>query len=215
MMQLIDYDTVIWDWNGTIIDDVELCYEIYMEQRELFGLTDMDLDTYRYHFQFPVEDFYLFAGFTGGTEEYESLAMLFISRYNEKRYSAQVHEGAKEVLEFCMSCGIDNYILSAYESNSLVEMVSRMNYRRYFKGLTGLQDVKAGSKTAAGKEMLDLYGLNPSKTLYIGDTVHDYDVANSLGIDVVLTTRGHNSRRRLEEECSTVLLIDTLRELLP
>lgn len=214
MISIANYENVIWDWNGTIVDDVKLCYDIYMEQRELFGLREMSFESYRYHFQFPVQEFYACAGFSGSVTEYEALASLFITRYNEMRYTIDVHEGAEELLQLCCAKGIDNYILSAYEENSLAEMVQKMDYSRYFKAIFGLSGVKAGSKTEAGRELCVQFDLNPEKSLYIGDTIHDYEVALLLGFDVVVTTNGHNSRKRLEECCSSDVLIDSLMELL-
>ncbi len=40
-------------------------------------------------------------------------------------------------------------------------------------------------------------GLNPERTLLIGDTLHDYDVAQALGCKCILVANGHQSRKRL------------------
>lgn len=212
-MDLLQYENVIWDWNGTVIDDVDLCYEIFMEQRALFNLHYMDLETYRYNFTFPVEDFYKFAGFSGTSEEYEKLAGMFIRTYNAKRVTCSVHKGVMEILNSCKEGGVSSFVLSAYENNSLLSMVESLSMGHYFTSVFGLTGVHAGSKLYAGKELLHKYTLVPGETLYIGDTVHDFEVASALGVDVVLTANGHNCRKRLEKDCEGALIVDSLEQL--
>lgn len=213
MISLQNYETLLWDWNGTIIDDVEICYEVFCEQRETFGLKEMDLEQYRYHFSFPVINFYRYAGFEGSEEEYGDLASMFIRRYNERRMEAPLQVGVLALLVKVKGAGIRSYVLSAYESNSLKDMVRRLSMGHYFEEVTGLEGVHAGSKVVAGTRLLKEFEINPSTALYIGDTVHDYEVAQALGVDSLLISTGHNSRIKLEECCPNAVIIDTFLEL--
>jgi len=46
----------------------------------------------------------------------------------------------------------------------------------------------------------------------VGDTVHDYEVAQAMGTDCILIASGHNSRDRLEE--TGVLVLDSPNEII-
>ena len=46
----------------------------------------------------------------------------------------------------------------------------------------------------------------------IGDTIHDKEAADAMGVNCVLIARGHNSKRRLEQ--SQAQVFDTLEEFL-
>lgn len=213
MISLHAYKTLLWDWNGTIIDDVTICYEVFCEQREAFGLKEMDLEHYRYHFSFPVIDFYRYAGFTGSEDEYGALASMFIRRYNERRMEAPLQPGVLALLTKMKKAGLHSYVLSAYESNSLKDMVTRLEMDHYFERVTGLEGVHAGSKVEAGSQLMKQFAIDSSTALYIGDTVHDYDVAQALGVDSLLISSGHNSRKKLDECCADAVIIDSFFEL--
>ena len=64
--------------------------------------------------------------------------------------------------------------------------------------IAGLGDHYASSKIERGKELLGDLKADPTKTLMIGDTVHDFEVAQSIGSDCVLLANGHNKKERLE-----------------
>ena len=66
-----NYDLVIWDWNGTLLDDTELCYRIANEMRIERGMTPMlGIEEYREFFTFPVIDYYKRMGYTFDTEPF-------------------------------------------------------------------------------------------------------------------------------------------------
>ena len=50
---------VIWDWNGTLLDDLQLCLRLLNEMLEEDGCPNRyDLAAYREIFGFPVVDYY-------------------------------------------------------------------------------------------------------------------------------------------------------------
>ena len=53
---------------------------------------------------------------------------------------------------------------------------------------------------------------NPAEVVMIGDTVHDFEVAQAMGTDCILISNGHNSRERLEK--TGVLVLDSLEEVI-
>ena len=65
---------LIWDWNGTLLDDTAYCFDITNAMRRERGMAPLqDLDTYRGLFSFPVIDYYRDMGYTFETESYEAI----------------------------------------------------------------------------------------------------------------------------------------------
>ncbi len=57
-------ECLIWDWNGTLLDDVTLCNDCLNQLLEAHGYPQRyDRAGYRELFGFPIEDYYRCAGF--------------------------------------------------------------------------------------------------------------------------------------------------------
>jgi phosphoglycolate phosphatase len=71
----------------------------------------------------------------------------------------------------------------------------------YFDYIDGLDDHYAHGKTDVGIRLLKELDVERRKILFIGDTCHDAEVANELGIDCILVPNGHHSAERLRKTC--------------
>ena len=63
--------------------------------------------------------------------------------------------------------------------------------------MLGLGDIYANSKVDIGKAWIKK--VKPDRALLLGDTEHDYDVAQAIGADCVLIEGGHQPREKLEK----------------
>ncbi|MBN2352282.1 MAG: hypothetical protein JXD23_06910 [Spirochaetales bacterium] len=54
--------TVVWDWNGTLLNDMEACIRSMNLMLENRSLPPIDFETYRNVFTFPVIDYYRAVG---------------------------------------------------------------------------------------------------------------------------------------------------------
>ena len=92
----------------------------------------------------------------------------------------------------------------------LEEQIAHFPIRHYFSSVLGLGDIYAGSKEDIGRQYLQTCGIAPRETLMIGDTLHDADVAQAIGANCVLVSRGHLSRETLLT--AGVPVVDSLTE---
>ncbi len=81
----------------------------------------------------------------------------------------------------------------------------------YFDDVIGLNDIYAAGKVENGLKYIAGLDVNPAEVLFIGDTVHDFEVAEAMGVNCVLVAIGHNSRPRLEA-CG-VPVLDSLADV--
>lgn len=189
---------VLWDWNGTLLDDVEIALVANNEIFPRFGLKPMgDLEAYRNVFDFPIRDYYEKVGVT--SELFDEVAKAWSDVYMEKSKAAPLQIEAENTLNLFKQKGLTQVILSASKQEHLHTQVHYYAIAHYFKAMLGLSNIYAASKVDIAKAFLQKEGLNPQKAVFIGDTLHDAQVAKAIGCNCVLVARGHQPAGRLAQ----------------
>lgn len=197
-MPFMEYRQIIWDWNGTLWNDTWLCVEINNHMLERRGLPLIDIDLYRAKLCFPVTDYYCQLGFDYSVDPYNKLAEEFIEEYHRRRFECPLHADALDILAFFKTLEVPQAVLSAYEQKALMEAVGYFELPGFFTDIIGLNDIYAHGKVGNGKQYMARQPIDPDNVLFVGDTVHDFEVAEAMGVQCVLVANGHNSRNRLE-----------------
>ena len=202
---------VIWDWNGTLFDDVELCREIINGILTRRNLNSLSLDDYRNIFTFPVQNYYEAAGLDFNKYTFELLGKEWMDEYESRKKECSLHKNSLEVLEYLNKKGIQQSILSAYSQHTLEEIVRQFEIDKYFSNLVGLDHIYATSKVDNGKKLIAKIKEDKREVLFIGDTVHDFEVANEIGVECILIADGHQEKQKLED-CG-VQVFDSLNKI--
>lgn len=202
---------IIWDWNGTLFDDVDLCVENINWLLKKYNYEPITKERYKEIFTFPVIEYYRRAGFDLEKLDFTRIGKEWMDRYEQKKYQAKLADGALEIVKNFLNKEIKQSILSAYSENTLIEIVERFGLKSYFTYIVGLDNIYAESKINLGKRLLQIINSNNDEILLIGDTVHDFEVAQELGCKCILLSSGHQSRKELEK-CG-VEVFDELRDL--
>jgi len=205
------YRHIIWDWNGTLWDDTWLCVEINNHMLQRRRLPEITVDTYRDTLCFPVVDYYCQLGFDYENDPYDRLAEEFIAEYEQRRFECALHEGARVLIQTLHARNIPQAVLSAYQQDTLLQAVDYFGLTPFFNDIIGLDDIYAAGKVENGRKYIAGLDLAPSEVLFIGDTIHDFEVARAMGVDCALLAIGHNSRSRLDS-CG-VPVLDAIDEL--
>jgi phosphoglycolate phosphatase len=194
-----NYQHVIWDWNGTLFNDVELCAGIMNILLTQESLPSISIEKYKSIFTFPVVDYYKIAGHTFESTSFEVLGKQFMDEYEIRKSNCRLYLGAVELLDKLKSKKINQYLLSAYEQNNLNKILKDFNIQSYFKYVVGLDNIYAGGKAHLAKnlEMKIRSNGKDGNILLIGDTIHDYEVAREINSDCILMSQGHQDEKRL------------------
>ncbi len=192
------YKHIIWDWNGTLLDDVGIVIDAMNSLLKMRNLPLLDEEKYKDIFTFPVKDYYAQLGFDFIVEPFEKLAAEYIAEFNSDKYRFSLHSDVETVLQFISDLGMGQSVLSASKEQELIEAVSKLNIDGYFERIAGLNNIYAVSKVERGKELLSELGLKPNEVLLIGDTLHDYEVAEEMGCSCLLVCNGHQSYQRVK-----------------
>lgn len=208
---MIPYTHLIWDFNGTLLDDVQLGIDCVNPMLAARGLpTIPDVNAYREVFGFPIKEYYRRLGFDFDREDYETtLAPEWVAHYLAGEPTCPLMPGAYEVLQALSARGIPQLLLSATKLDQLTAQVARVGLSDAFEEILGLDNIHAQSKThLAIKWQAAHPGAVP---LFVGDTEHDASVAKAIGANCLLYASGHQSRTRLEA-CGFPV-IDRLEEI--
>ncbi|MFW5756872.1 MAG: HAD family hydrolase, partial [Tangfeifania sp.] len=191
--------TIIWDWNGTLLNDLDLCIDSINALLEKRSLKLLDHVSYKEVFSFPVKNYYEVIGFDFSKEDFEIPAKEFIDLYDSSVKNCPLHFSAVEILEFFRQKEYPQFVLSAMKQPMLERTLKHNGIFHFFEGVAGLNDHYAASKVERGKELLREFGIDTKDAWMIGDTNHDFEVAQELGINCVLVADGHQSHKRLKE----------------
>ena len=197
---------IFWDWNGTLMDDVDFTHGCLNWMLETHGYPQRyDLDEYREIFGFPIEEYYLRAGFDFARHPYPELAARFMEHYNAGVDACPVTVHAADTLARLARRGWQQAVLSASRRDYLIEQVAARGLQGFFTELLGLADIYGVSKVQLGTDYLRRTGIDPACCVMIGDTDHDAAVAKAIGAKCILYTGGHQSRARLEQASPYVI----------
>ena len=193
-----DIQSVIWDWNGTLLDDTLLCLDTINQLLDDRNLNKIDEVTYKELFGFPVIDFYTQLGFDFTKESFEALSVDYMKIYMEGLKKAPLAYTASYALKRVRKKGKLQYILSAMEKPDLVDSLIKKGIKSYFSKIYGNTNKLGNGKVSIGKTLIENEQLIPGDTLIVGDTIHDYEVAKELGCQVILVSSGHQNSKRLK-----------------
>jgi phosphoglycolate phosphatase len=204
--------TIIWDWNGTLLDDTDICLNSMNHMLIQRQLPLLDLEKYREVFTFPVKSYYTAIGFDFDKEPWDVAAIEFIDLYLHVLPQAKLAKGAGEILSFFRKNGFRQAIISAMQHETLEKSVDSLGITPYFDYIGGIGDHYGGGKIDNARQFYQNYQLNPAEVVLLGDTLHDAEVAKELGSDCILIANGHQSKARLLQTGHEV--VDNLVQLL-
>ncbi len=194
--EVMIYDRIIWDFNGTILDDVEtgiLSVNTLLSERGLPIIESKE--HYRRVFGFPIRSYYERLGFDFEREPYEVIAPLWVEQYMINVKNAPVFEDVYGAIDFFEKRGIPQTILSATEADMLRGQLKELGLIDRFEEILGREDIHAASKEGIALAWRQRHP--EDSALLIGDTDHDLHVARAMGADCALISRGHQSEEYL------------------
>jgi phosphoglycolate phosphatase-like HAD superfamily hydrolase len=187
---------LVWDWNGTLLDDLTLVVSSTNQAFAAVGGRSVDADEHRRVFRRPVAEFYAeVLERAVDAEEFERLDRIFHDAYRLGLTTIQLAADAKTALK---SWPGGQSLLSMWFHEELVPALETYGLAGLFTRVDGLRtevggDLKAGHLA----RHLDGLGVAGSDAVLIGDSLDDAHAAESVGAGVVLYTGGFTDPARL------------------
>ena len=198
------YTHVIWDFNGTIMNDVDIAVAGVNDMLEKRHMPLTNRADYLNMIESPIIEYYKKL-FDLTVVSFDDIQVEFLESYNRRLGEAGLLPGVADALAYFAGHGLRQCVISSFEQSRLRRMVEDLSIRHYFDSVSGADNTRAEGKVDRGLDWLRSSGADPQKVLVIGDLDHDFEMARTLGADCILIAAGHQHRRELEKCGCTVL----------
>jgi len=184
---------VVFDWNGTLIDDFGLAVETVNQLRREHAMAEISHSDYRQTFRFPISKFYQELGFVVEREAFARLMERYLQIFNARIDACALHPGVRELVARLRAAGVGVHILSASHRDTLAQSLRAKNLEHAFDEVVGLGHELAHGKLELAAWLAERLGGEPERVVYVGDTDHDYEVARAQRWQFVFVAHGHQA----------------------
>ncbi len=198
MKKISSIKHVLWDWNGTLLNDTRLVWDIGNVQLRQHGLKQLGFEEFQVTFTHPVRDFYVKMGYDLSRLSFSDLAEAFHTFYTSRTHEIALHHDVLPCLKRLKQQGFTQSVLSAYPHDRLLSVLKKFEVLEHLTEALGLGDSLGHGKVEVGKSWLTRSQLNPNEVVVIGDTTHDFEVAQALNVECILVARGFQSAATLQ-----------------
>ena len=200
---------LVWDWNGTLVDDHTAVVEAINDALAKLALPAIDSDAFRTWFTRPVQRFYeQVAGRPIDPGEWRALDAAYHDSYGARVEELKLAPDARAALAAAKAAGLSQSLLSMWRHQDLVRLVERLGIGGFFVRVDGLRVPGGGAKTDHLVEHLAALGIEAAAALLVGDALDDLAAARAVGAGCVLYDGGTHHRHVLEATGAPV--VDTL-----
>lgn len=189
---------VLWDWNGTIIDDASILCEVFNAVIEPRGCQPISLERYREIYRHPIKEMYRDAGFDFDRYSFEEVSHEWHDRYLQVLPEVALHHDTMLALESLQKRGSRQMVLSALPQTLLNESIKTRGVDHFFERVHGLSNNAGHGKIDEAISLVETLAVPGRDITVIGDSSHDAEVAREISAQCVLVARGAESRARLE-----------------
>lgn len=206
-----EYKVIIWDFNGTLIDDIDAALASVNDMLIRRKLPTINFEQYASYIDTPIIKFYEHIFDDLYSMDFNVIADEFNRGYEKHLKSHAVMPCAEEVLEYFNSLGKLQTVISATHIDKVNTRLREFELDGYFDKILAHNNLIAEDKTHLAINYFAEKDIKPHEAVVIGDCVADFKMAEALGCDCILTTQGHQSRKEFSE--TTAIIIDSLAEL--
>jgi len=211
MQRITQKQVIFWDWNGTILNDSAICVNGMNKLLHKYDYPSISHKTYETHFDFPVSKYYQNIGWDFNKHPFEKIGIEFMDFYQKDIAQAGLQPGVRKTFKLFSESGKKQFLISAMEHELLLKLTGAYQLHNVFESINGIEDHYGGGKEHVFNKVIEHHNLDKNEILMIGDTLHDAEIADNLGIDCLLLFSGHQSEKRIKTAGKPV--IHSYREL--
>lgn len=156
------YSCVIWDWNGTLADDVGASLRAVNDSLQARNMAPIDLGAYHSYIDTPIIRFYEHL-FDLNQVPMETLSREFHAGY--ETYFTGLQKGGEALLKWLQDQGVFQVLLSSSNQQIILRDTEKLGVRKYFDLILGAQDYAAGSKVHRGVDFISRQNFSPDSAV--------------------------------------------------
>ncbi|MDO5084823.1 hypothetical protein EII25_04450 [Erysipelotrichaceae bacterium OH741_COT-311] len=203
---------IIWDFNGTILDDVDICLKAENILNKRYRINRIvSKEEYLELFEFPVIRYYEKLGYNFDVIDYHVLSKEFIHLYDQYFHEATLMDGFINKIEESIALNNRNVIISASRKDLLLKQCQELKIDHYFDEILGSDNILGKGKMEVAMQWIQDNNIDVSRCLFIGDSIHDLHCAKAIDVACALVSKGHQSKNQLLKH--TECVFDHLKDV--
>jgi phosphoglycolate phosphatase-like HAD superfamily hydrolase len=191
---------VVWDWNGTLVEDLPIVVESVNAALDAIGEVPITEDDYRAYFTRPVGQFYeRLLERSISADEWDTLDRVFHNQYRDALDRVPLTIDAMEAIDAVGARGWSQSILSMWWEDELLDVVARHGLVDRMALVQGNVNDPGGEKASHLLRHVSTLGFDVGSIVMIGDSIDDAVAAGVVGTACVLYDGGSHHLDDLED----------------
>ncbi|MEM9481843.1 MAG: HAD family hydrolase [Verrucomicrobiota bacterium] len=203
------FRNLIFDWSGTLVDDVAPVLKSTNAIFAHFGKPSMDRAEFLSKFRLPFTEFYKEHLPGPSMDEIEPL---YVANFGEPTEGVFELPHARNFLTYCRDENVRCFLLSSTKRAHFDAQAKSLELDDFFEAI----HAEVWDKRNEIGTMLEQHGLSPNETAFLGDMQHDVETARHAGVTSIALLTGYDSPEKLAAVSPDVTVGDLgkLRKLL-
>jgi phosphoglycolate phosphatase len=208
------YELIVFDWDGTLMDSTNLIARAVQKSCGDLGLpVPSDVDA-NYIIGLGLRDALLHVAPTLDVADYPKLAERYRFHFHAQEHNMPLFDGTEALLKQLNDEGYLVAVATGKTRAGLDRAMENAGIRHHFHSSRCADESHSKPHPAMLQELMRQFNVAPEKTLMIGDTTHDMQMAINAEAHGVAVTCGAHPREALLE-LNPVACFHTITELSP
>jgi len=202
------YDLIVFDWDGTVMDSTAVISGSIQASCRDLGLPVPDDETARHVIGLGLDQALRYAVPDATEEQRPELVERYRFHFFSQEKEMPLYEGARETISELYDAGYALAVATGKSRAGLDRAMASSEMESYFNGIRTADMTHSKPHPAMLLELMDEMGAEAERTLMIGDTTHDLQMALNAKVDALAVGHGAHPEEQLLELEPLALLDD-------
>jgi len=192
------YDLIVFDWDGTVMDSTAvIAGSIQAACRDL-GLTVPADETARHVIGLGLGEALRYAVPDAPESMYEPLVARYRHHFLAQDQAIPLFSGARETIVELHDAGYQLGVATGKSRAGLDRALESTGLKKYFHATRTAEQTFSKPHPAMLLELMDELAVSAARTLMVGDTTHDLQLAQNANVDVLAVGHGAHPAEQLQ-----------------
>jgi len=191
------FDLIVWDWDGTLADSTSMIAQALVASAEQVGLPTLALQKARNVIGLGLRESIqtLFGNISD--EQAQALAKQYAVNYYAGEQAIPLFEGATALIAELARRGYKQAVATGKGRRGLNADLARLEIAKYFQATRTVDECFSKPHPQMLDELMDALVATPERTLMVGDSSYDLQMAQNAGVQSLAVTFGAHSSEQL------------------
>jgi phosphoglycolate phosphatase len=205
----MNYDLVIFDWDGTLMDSTRLIATSLICACRDVGVPEPTEREAMFVIGLNMADTFSRVAPTLDEDGRRRLAERYRHHFLAREHEAPLYDGVREMLRDLHGRGRRMAVATGKARRGLERALDLSGLRPWFEATRCADEGFAKPHPGMLLKLLELTGVEPPRALMVGDTTHDLELAANAGVDAIAVSYGAHheellSTRSAKARCASV-----------